>query len=116
MQYLDEIRLSLSVNPRESKVIDELKCTAAEGGRARLEEAISVAVREGIESYLRAIEGHVHIKLPKDCGELMRRIQECMGGIDVASLAADLAQKSYPKASQPKSALSLDDDIGFPID
>jgi len=115
---LGTIRGDPELSGREQEVLDQIDRLSADGfdGRDLAQEAYrSILVRDS-EAQLRALDGFLRVKAPRERDEVMGRLRDSLGeGADISDMARELAHGETPTAPAPRTRpLDLDEDLRAP--
>ncbi len=106
---LDELR-ALAHTPTQQNVIGHAIRLAEEKGPAAVEphEVVRCATQELLDRQMRATEGHVMQKFPKQGPELLKRMHACQRGLDQSKLVRSTVQGDLSAKPSRRPALNVD--------
>lgn len=115
---LGTMRGDPELSGREQEVLDQIERLSADGlgGRDLAEEAYRGILVRDSEAQLRALDGYLRVKVPREHDELMGRLRSSLiEGADISAIARELADGQTPTAPAPRTRpLDLDEDLRAP--
>lgn len=97
----------------EEQILRALKCDDQKGAfnESSLSAAVTVALRDRMDSRMRAVYAHVVVAHGPDKADCLREIRRSASAIQVTSLAAELIQGGGAAAENCRVGVGLDDEI-----
>ena len=115
---LGTMRGDPELSGREQEVLDQIERLSADGlgGRDLAQEAYRGILVRDSEAQLRALDGYLRVKAPREHDEVMGRLRSSLSeGADISAMAQELADGQTPTAPDPRTRpLDLDEDLRAP--